>query len=101
MTPEQRRIVEEWLDRVDRGELSRAVRALITDLDAARHHGKLHADLSDALKIALRMPGTGNYVEWAKECRAAVDDLVRVTAEREEARTKLMKLREEISRRCL
>jgi len=32
---------------------------------------KIHKELSERLKLALNMPGTGNYVRFAEECRAA------------------------------
>lgn len=46
-----------------------------------RHERNLHVELSESLKLALRMPGTGNYIEWARECRAAVDELARLRAD--------------------
>lgn len=46
-----------------------------TALAEAEHQRDIHLQLGEKMKCALRMPGTGNYVDWAKECRQAVDDL--------------------------
>ena len=54
------------------------IAALESALAKAEHWLGIERDVSDRLKMALRMPGTGNYVEWAKECRNAVDALARV-----------------------
>lgn len=50
------------------------------ELARLQHERDLHVQLSESLKLALRMPGTGNYVEWAKECRNAMDELARLRA---------------------
>lgn len=45
-------------------------------ITALREERDLHVRLSEDLKMALEpTPGLVNYVEWAKECRAAVDEL--------------------------
>jgi hypothetical protein len=56
-----------------------------SDYDALRTDRDAHADLSERIKVALNRIGTkDSYVEWAKECRKAYDDLQTVTNQRDE-----------------
>jgi hypothetical protein len=57
-------------------ELSR----LRAEVGALRHDRDLHRDLSESLKMALRMPGTGNYVEYAAWLCAEVERLTAALA---------------------
>lgn len=57
------------------GELRDVIASLQASIGELEHDRDLNVQLSEALKQALRMPGNGNYVEFAKECRDALDKL--------------------------
>lgn len=40
-----------------------------------------HVAVTERIKVALRIRGTGSYVEWAAHCRDALDKLERAEAE--------------------
>lgn len=46
----------------------------------------LYLGVLEDIKTALRNPGTGSYVEWAKDCRAAVDQLTTLQTQVEAGR---------------
>jgi trans-aconitate methyltransferase len=50
-----------------------------------------HVAVTERIKVALRIRGTGSYVEWAAHCRDALDKLERAEAE-------LTKLKDEQAR---
>ena len=62
--------VENWLEGCVNGNWRPFAKALdlLRSLAAERNR---EVQLSESLKLALEMPGTGNYVEFAKECREA------------------------------
>jgi uncharacterized coiled-coil DUF342 family protein len=59
--------------------------ALHTELERVKKDRDAHADLSERMKVALNRFGvTDSYVEWAKECRKAYDDLQVLRTQRDE-----------------
>jgi hypothetical protein len=60
-----------------------AIRLLVKRRDEAMRDSHLQGQVAEAIKVALRMPGTGSYVEYARWLREEHD---RLCAERDEAR---------------
>lgn len=69
------------------GELMALQDEEITDLRAQLEQVTRERDINvhvlENIKIELRQPGNGSYVEWARRCRDAVDALEGVTRERD------------------
>jgi len=70
----QTEVVSATLARIMDRELAQAKAELATEREArksAEHYRDLYLDVNERFKLALNMPGTGNQVDFAKECRAA------------------------------
>lgn len=55
--------------------------ARIAELERELYYRKLDSELVQRLKVALNQPGIGSCVDWAKECRTAVDKVAELEAE--------------------
>ncbi len=63
---------------------------ILATFDALEHERHLNRDVLEQVKLALRQPGVaGSYVEWARVCRAAIDEADQLRRELEELRGKV------------
>ena len=71
--------------------LRRTIDRLERELYAARAERDTHVAVTERIKVALRIRGTGSYVEWAEYCRESVERAERAEAELAKLRQKLMR----------
>jgi len=75
----------------ERNGLARSYADSLEENARLRAERDTHVAVTERIKVALRIRGTGSYVEWAAHCRDALDKLERAEAE-------LTKLKDEQAR---